>query len=73
MVSPLTETQDALKQAEALYRQLSPQQQDAYKKMRDEYFRLTLLHKKHRTLTYKNLKLKMELKNLLEILCFNNV
>ena len=43
LVSPLTETQDALKQAEALYRQLSPQQQDAYKKMRDEYFRLDTL------------------------------
>lgn len=43
LVSPLTETQDALRQAEALYRQLSPQQQDAYKKMRDEYFRLDSL------------------------------
>jgi hypothetical protein len=43
LVSPLTETQDALRQAEVLYRQLSPQQQDAYKKMRDEYFRLDTL------------------------------
>lgn len=73
MVSPLTETQDALKQAEALYRQLSPQQQDAYKKMRDEYFRLDTLTQEAQDANIQKLEVEDGVKNLLEILCFNNV